>query len=355
MTLFPTFARLLVTRFRWVFATGDARDAEILALRHQVLVLQRQIGRPQFNDTDRTILAVLATAMERARQRTAFLIVRPETVLRWHRRLVASHWTQPPTAPSGRPPIDPELRRLVIRLARENPTWGYRRIQGELLRLGHSVAASTVWKVLRATGIDPSRDRTGPSWSEFIRSQARAIVATDLACVDTALLRRFHVLFVIEIGTRRVHLAGVTTNPTGPWTTQAARNLLMRLPDVHGFRFLIRDGAGQFTASFDSVFAGSGITALRAPPRSPQANAYAERWVRTLRHELLDRTIIWNERQLRVLLTEYVAHYNEHRPHRSLYQRAPDDQSNVAPIGSAQPIRRHTTCSGLINEYRTAA
>ncbi len=195
-------------------------------------VLQRQIGRPQFTDTDRTILAVLASAMERARRRTAFLIVRPETVLRWHRRLVARHWTQPPTATPGRPPIDPELRRLVIRLARENPTWGYRRIHGELRRLGHSVAASTVWKILRNAGIDPSRDRTGPSWSEFIRSQAKAIVATDFACVDTAFLRRFHVLFVIEIGSRRVHLAGITTNPTGPWTTQAARNLLMRLPDV---------------------------------------------------------------------------------------------------------------------------
>jgi len=351
VALFPPLARLVLTRFRWVFATGDARYAEILALRHQVLVLQRQIGRPQFTDTDRTILAVLATAMERAHQRTTFLIVHPETVLRWHRRLVALHWTQPPTAKPGRPPIDPDLRRL----ARENPTWGFRRIHGELLRLGHSVAASAVWKVLRNSGIDPARDRTGPSWSDFIRSQVKAVIATDFACVDTALLRRFHVLFVIEIGTRRVHLAGVTTNPTGPWTTQAARNLLMRLPDVHLFRFLIRDGAGQFTASFDSVFAGSGITAIRTPPRAPQSNAFAERWVRTLRHELLDRTIIWNERQLCRILAEYIAHYNGHRPHRSLHQRAPDDQGKAVPIGSGQPIQRHATCGGLINEYRSAA
>ncbi len=355
MTRYPRFARLLVTRYRWFFATGDARDAEILALRHQILVLQRQIGRPQFTDTDRTILAVLASAMERARRRTAFLIVRPETVLRWHRRLVARHWTQPPAAKPGRPPIDPELRRLVVRLACENPAWGYRRIHGELLRLGHILAASTVWKILRAAGIHPSRDRNGPSWSEFIRSQARAIVATDFACVHTALLRRFHVLFIIEISSRRVHLAGITTNPTGPWTTQAARNHLMKLPDTHGFRFLIRDRAGQFTTSFDTVFAGTGITAIRTPPRSPQANAYAERWVRTLRHELLDRTIIWNERQLRTLLIEYISHHNEHRPHRSLHQRARDDHGKVAPIGQGQPIRPHTTCAGLINEYRAAA
>jgi transposase InsO family protein len=308
-----------------LFASGDARDAEILALRHQVLILQRQINRPQFTETDRTVLSLLTSVMGRARKGRTLMIVRPATVIRWHRRLVARRWTQPPTAPRGRPPVDPELRRLIVRLARENPTWGYRRVHGELHRLGHAVAASTVWKILRAAGIDPRRDRTGPSWSEFICSQAKAVIATDFACVETALLRRFHVLFVIEVATRRVHLAGVTTNPTGPWTTQAARNLLLRLPDDHGYRFLVRDGAGQFTRSFDAVLAGADITALRIPPRAPQANAFAERWVRTLRHELLDRTIIWNEHQLRLLLEEYVARYNAHRPHRSLNQRAPAD------------------------------
>jgi hypothetical protein len=231
MVLLAPFARLAIHRLRWLFATGDERDAEILALRHQVLVLQRQVNR--------------------------------------HRRLVARHWTQPPTPKPGRPPIDPELRRLIVRMARENPTWGYRRAHGELHRLGHQVAASTVWKVLRAAGIDPVRDRTGPTWMEFIRSQAAGIVATDFACVDTALLRRLHVLFVIEIHTRRVHLAGITENPTGPWTAQAARSLLMRLGDDHRFRFLIRDGAGQFTRTFDTVFAGYGITAIRTPPRAP--------------------------------------------------------------------------------------
>ncbi len=255
----------------------------------------------------------------------------------------------------GRPPIDSELRRLAIRLARENPTWGYRRVHGELLRIGHTVAASTAWKVLRAAGIDPSRDRTGPTWAEFIRSQAKGIIATDFACVDTALLGRFHVLFAIEISTRRVHCAGITTNPTGRWTTQAARNLLMRFPGAHGFRYLIRDGAGQFTTSSDAVLAGAGITAIRIPPRAPQANAFAERWVRTLRHELLDRTIIWNERQLRRLLDEYIAQYNGHRPHRGLHQRAPDDRCDVVAISPSQPIQRRTTCGGLINEYRTAA
>ena len=298
---------------------------------------------------------MLAGALDHRRLAEVFLIVRPETVHGWHRRLVNRHWTQPPTRTTGRPPIDPEIRALIIRLATENPGWGYRRIHGELHRLDNDVAASTVWKILRAAGIDPARDRTGPTWMQFIRSQAAGIIATDFACVDTAFLRRYHVLFVIEVGTRRVHLAGITTNPTGPWTTQAARNFLMRLHDGHGFRFLIRDGAGQFTRSFDDVLGASGITAIRIPPRSPQANAFAERWVRTLRHELLDRTIIWNERQLHALLVDYIDHYNRHRPHRGIDQRAPNDTGVVTPIRAGHPIQRQTTCAGLINEYRPAA
>jgi len=356
MVLFAPLARLVLTPFRWFFATGDQRDAEILALRHQVRVLERQIARPRFTDTDRTILATLASAFDRRRLGEVFLIVKPATVIGWHRRLVTRHWTQPPARTSGRPPVDPDIRRLAIRLAGENPDWGYRRVHGELGRLGHHVAASTVWKILRAAGIDPTRDRTGPTWMEFIRSQAAGIIATDFACVDTAMLRRFHVLFVIEVHTRRVHLVGITTNPTGLWTTQAARNFLQRVGDNHGFRFLIRDGAGQFTRAFDDVLGAAGITAIRTPPRSPQANAYAERWVRTLRHELLDRTIIWNERQLRVLLDEYIAHYNSHRPHRGINQRAPNDPTdNVTPICPGQRIERRATCSGLINEYHPAA
>ena len=353
--LVRSLTRVLLARFRWLFASGDTRDAKILALRHQVQVLQRQIGRRQFTDTDRTILATLSGVFDRRELADVFLIVKPATVLGWNRRLVARHWTQPPARKPGRPPIDAELRRLVIRIATENPAWGYRRVHGELCRLGHGIAAASVWNILRRAGITPNRDRIGPSWAEFIRSQAPAIIATDFACVGTALLRRFHVLFVIEIATRRVHLAGITTNPTGPWTTQAARSLLSAWNDDHGFRYLVRDGAGQFTASFDTVLAGSGITALRIPPRSPRANAFAERWIRTLRHELLDRTLIWNERQLRRLLGDYIEHYNSHRPHRGIDPRAPNDTCDVVSIRPGQRIERHTVCGGLINEYRTAA
>lgn len=247
-----------------------------------------------------------------------------------------------------------EIRRLALRMAGENPTWGYRRIHGELSRLGHKVAPSSVWKILRDAGIDPTPNRTGPTWAQFLRSQARAVIATDFCCVDTATLQRLHVLFFIEIGTRRVHLGGITANPTGAWTTQTARNLLMDIPD--GFRFVVHDGAGQYSPAFDTVFDAAGIEPITTPPRAPMANACAERWVRTLRHELLDRTIIWNERQLRRLLDEYIDHYNGHRPHRSLEQHAPDDDVGAViepPFG--RNVERHSTCAGLINEYRTAA
>ncbi len=345
--------RLLIARLGLMAVSGDKRDAEILALRHQVLVLQRQIDRPRFTPADRTILAVLSRAFDRAGLGRVMLIVKPATVIGWHRRLVARHWTQPPVPRTGRPPTPTELRQLVLRLDTENPNWGYRRIHGELRRLGHRIAASTVWKILRDNGREPTPNRTGPTWSQFISSQAHALVATDFFCVDTVTLRRLHVLFFIEIDTRRVHLAGITTNPTRPWTTQAARNLTMTYQ--RAIRFVIRDGAGQYTRTFDHVFAGVDAEVITTPPGAPQANAFAERWVRTVRHELLDRTLIWNQRQLCRLLTEFIAHYNKQRPHRSLGQRAPTDPADAPVIELNHPIQRTTTRAGLINEYRPAA
>jgi putative transposase len=206
--------------------------------------------------------------------------------------------------------------------------------------------------ILKTAGIDPAPGRTSESWTTFLRAQAAGIVACDFFTVDTVLLRRYYILFFIELDTRRVHLTGFTTNPTGPWTTQAARNFMMR--HERTIRFLIRDGAGQFITAFDEVFRSDGATIIRTPPYTPVANAYAERWVRTVRHELLDRTLIWNRPHLEHLLGEYVAHYNTGRPHRGLRQRAPNDRRVVA-YRPGQPIRRHATCNGLINEYRQAA
>jgi putative transposase len=276
--------------------------------------------------------------------------VKPGTLLRWHRRLVANHGTY--LHRPGRPTTIAETRRLIMGLASENPTWGYRRIHGELARLGITIAASTVWAILKRTGIDPAPARNSESWTTFLRAQAAGILACDFFTIDTVLLRRYYVLFFIELQSRRVHLAGITTNPTGAWTTQAARNLMMRY--AHTIRFLIRDGAGQFVAAFDDVLRSDGATVIRTPPYTPVANAYAERWVGTVPRELLDRTLIWNRRQLEQLLREYVGHYNAHRPHRSLGQRAPDN-TDVVEYRPGQPIRRHPTCSGLINEYRQAA
>jgi len=341
------FVRLVAARVVLLVMSGDRRDAEILALRHQVLVLHRQIKRARFTNTDRAMFAVLSRAIGRDRISRVLLIMKPATVLGWHRRLVARHWThRSPRA--GRPPSPAELRALVLRLASENPTWGYRRIHEEICRLGHSVAASTVWKILRNAGRNPTPERTGPSWSQFIKSQARGIVATDFFHVDTVMLKRFYVLFFIELDTRRVHLAGITTNPTGAWTTQAARNLLMA--SAKPIRFVIHDGAGQYSPSFDEVFRSVGADPITTPPRAPKANAFAERWVRSVRHELLDRTLIWNRRQLGRLLADY----NQHRPHQSLSQRPPTG-SDVATMDPGRSIDRRNVCGGLINEYRTAA
>jgi transposase InsO family protein len=335
---------LLVLRGR----TDHSKDVEILVLRHQLAVLQRQHARPRFEPGDRAILTALARAL--GRDRWSIFLVKPDTILRWHRRLVANHWTYPHRP--CRPSTTVETRRTIIRLARENPTWGYRRIQGELARLRITIAASTVWTILKKSGFDPAPVRTSETWTTFLRSQAAAIVACDFFTVDTVMLRRYYVLIFIELDRRRVHLAGITTNPTGAWTTQAARNFTMR--HQRTIRYLIRDGAGQFIGAFDDVFRSDGTTIIRTPPYTPVANAYAERWVGTVRRELCDRTLIWNHRQLEQLLNEYVEHYNTHRPHRSLGQRPPNND-DVAAYRPGQPIRRHPTCSGLINQYRQAA
>ena len=250
-----------------------------------------------------------------------------------------------------------ELRRLIIEMATNNPTWGYRRITGELAGLGHRVGASTVWRILTQHDIDPAPQRTSVTWTQFLRSQAA--VGCDFATVDTALLRRYYLLFFIDITNREVLYGGITANPTGAWTTQAARNLFVAHPSrfTHS-RALVRDRASQFTGDFDEVFRTEGLKILKTPVRAPIANAFAERWTGTLRRELLDRTIIWNQRQLQRLVINYIDHYNTHRPHRSLAQRpprhtTPDEYSTEHPL----PLRlvRTTRCDGLINEYKHAA
>ncbi len=342
-----------------VLARGEvSKDAELLVRWHENTVLRRQISRVCYQPGDRLWLAALSRLIPRRRWSEVFAVT-PATLLAWHRRLVARKWDYTGRRRRGRPATAAAIRRLVIRMATDNPAWGHRRVQGELVRLGHPIAASTVWQILHDAGIGPAPRRMGPTWKQFVTAQARGILAADFVHIDTVLLRRIYALIVIEHGTRRVHLAGITANPDGSWTTQAARNFLIDLGHrVASVKFVIRDRAGQFTGSFDAVFTAEGIRILRSPPQAPRANAICERIIGTLRREVLDRLLIVNEHHLRKVLTEYLLHYNTGRSHRALGQLTPAqaDTGPPEPVNLAEhPIRRKQVLGGLTHEYYVAA
>jgi putative transposase len=332
----------------------DFKELEIVVLRHQLAVLRRQTGRPRLTTTDRVFLAAASRFLPRSRWRS--FLVTPTTLLRWHRRLVARRWTY--ASQRGRPPISGEIRELVLRLARENPRWGYQRIVGELNGLGIAVSATTVKKILREAGLGPAGSRAGLSWRAFLRQQAQSMLAVDFFTVETITLQRLYVLFFIELGSRRVHLAGCTANPTGAWVTQQARQFTWTLQERPGsFRFLIRDRDSKFTRDVDAVFASEAIQIIKTPVRAPKANAIAERFVRTARTECLDWLLIVNRRHLERVLRVFAGHYNSHRPHRSLTLKPPDPAARKLRVlhASASSVERQDRLGGLIHEYRLAA
>jgi transposase InsO family protein len=345
---------LTLATFR--FRSERSKDLEIVVLQHELAILRRQVSRPELGEPDRVFLAAASRLL--SRRRWSVFFVRPETLLRWHRRLVARHWTYARQGP-GRPALDPEVEALVLRLARENPRWGYVRIQGELAGLGVHVSATSIRRVLARAGLDPAGRRFGITWRQFLRSQAAGILAVDFLTVDTVVLRRLYVLFFIEVDTRRVHLGGVTAKPTGAWVTQAAHNLFMSAGEaIFSRRFLVRDRDAKFSGRFDEVFGTEGLRVIRTPVRAPQANAHAERWVGTLRRECLDWILVRGRRHLVAVLRDYLIHYNAHRPHRTLDLRPPDpppSRLDLATPASLRQVRRRDRLGGLIHEYGVAA
>jgi putative transposase len=353
---------LVYLLFRHAFAVAALRlrsrefkELEIVVLRHELAVLRRQVARPRLEEPDRIFLAA-ASRLLRGESRRSFF-VRPDTLLGWHRELVRGRWTFAGRRP-GRPGVSEEIRELVLRLARENPRWGYQRIVGELAAVGVRVSATSVAKILRQAGVPPADARVRLSWRKFLRAHAASMVACDFFTVETLWLGRLYVLFFLELGTRRVHLAGCTPNPDGGWAVQQARQFAWSLSArATPALFLIHDRDSKFSRAFDGVFKSEGVEIIRTPFRAPQANAFAERWIGTVRRDCLDWLLIVSRKQLERVLHTYVHHYNTHRPHRALKLTAPMPGRPLRVVGSRPPnvIQRRDRLGGLIHEYTRAA
>lgn len=334
--------------------TLDEKDVEIAVLRHQLAVLRRQVARPRYSPTDRAVLATLARLLPR--ERWASFLVTPGTLMRWHRELVVRHWTFAPLGKGAPNALDVEVVALVLRLAKENPRWGYMRIVGECAKLDVEISATSVRNVLRRHRLLPAPRRFGPSWVEFLRAQAAGTLACDFFSVDTITLRRLYVLFFIDLERRKVFLAGVTEHPIGSWVTQQARNLAARLDDDGRIvKFLVRDRDSKFVGPFDDVFRSIGARAIKTPIRAPRANAFAERFVRTARTECLDWLLIRSERNLERVLAEFVEHYNTARPHRGIGLEVPIAYSSDRSFAGLETVKRTDRLGGLIHEYSLAA
>ncbi len=333
------------------------KDLEILLLRQQLRILQRQASpKPRPSRWDKLTLAVFATPLialgrsGHARLNQAALLFKPDTLLKWHRELVRRKWTFVERRKSGRPATDTQVKELLLRFAAENPTWGYGKRPGAVLKLGHKIGRSTIRDILKRQHVPPAPERVkkGSNWGTFLSHYRQHFLACDFFTAETAWLRTLYVFFFIELGSRRVHFAGCTAHPTAEWVTQQARQLTWTLPDEQKpMRFLIRDRDAKFTPRFDTVFEAEGIEIVRTPYRVPQANAFAERWIRSARAAVLDRVLIMSEAHLRRVMVEYIAYYNQRRPHQGIEQRCP------IPIDShsAGPVKCRDVLGGIIHDY----
>ncbi|MGH2792633.1 MAG: integrase core domain-containing protein [Actinomycetota bacterium] len=334
---------------------GEARkDLEIVVLRHQMNVLRRQVKRPRFRVSDRAFLAAAAGRLPRARWHR--FLVTPKTLLRWHRELVRLKWARYGNRP-GRPSLPAGLQELILRFAKENPRWGYKRIQGELQKLGIEVSATAIRKLLARRGLGPAPRGGGTTWRQFLAQQASSMVACDFFTVETVWLKRIYVLVFIELATRRVHLAGCTSNPDGAWIVQQARNFTFHFDErEEQLRFLIHDRDAKFCGPFDEVFATEGLQVVRTPVRAPRANAFCERWIRTARTECLDWLLIFSDSHLERVLKIYLDHYNRQRPHRALQLNVPArEELERPPLPVDARVRRRDRLGGLLHEYYEAA
>jgi hypothetical protein len=360
--LLAQLVALLIDLFTTSRRSDQQKDLEILLLRQQLRILQRHHpASPREMRGEKLGLAVLAARFTglghgaQTKLNQVLLLFKPGTVLNWHRELVRRKWTFDDRPTLGRPVTSPELQALLLRLAQENPSWGYSKLHGELLKLGYDIGRSTVREILKRQHIAPApqRPKNGASWSTLLKHYGQQILASDIFTEETAWLKTLHTLFFIEVGSRRVHFAGCTEHPSAAWVAQQARQLTWTLQDEQRpMRFLIQDRDAKFPTSFDSVFAAEGIEILRTPYRTPTANAFAERWVRSVREEALDKLLIINQAHLHRILPEYTGYFNRARPHQSIEQRCPRPIERGRQVDT---VKRRDVLGGIIHDYDRAA
>lgn len=354
-------ASLLWDSLRFSRLSPDSKTLELLLLRQQLLIVRRHQKRGRsITHSEKFILLTLIEQIRRFANlqqgplEQLMLIFKPETLLRWHRELIRKKWTfsNAPKA-SGRPSTDPQLVLLMLRMAREN-RWGDDRIEGELKKLGYRISHETIRKILRGHGVLPLPARSASSnWRSFLSHYKDTFLACDFFTVETIRLQTLYVLFFIELGTRRVHVAGITAHPSQTWVTQRARQLQWDFQEQEcAFTHLIRDNDSKYGAAFDAVFASEGIEVVRTPFRAPRANAYAERWVRSVREECLEQVIVLNQSHLAYILHEYERYFNHARPHQGIDQQIPCPPAKLLTQGR---VERRTILGGIIHDYYRAA